>query len=173
MKVLIATDGTLDPIAAAEASARLAGQDGEVTVFTVVEIPRRLLTDLREVYGESSTPPPIFDLSIETAGHPTPRPHLSSDWPGDDTFIRRYVDDQKTSRTEPLVAALADRGITTHPIAVESEDPVAEILKMSADGNYDVICVGSRGQGRFDGFLGSTSTKIIRRAPRAVLTIRS
>ena len=98
MKVLIATDGTMDPLAAAEAAARLAGADGEVTVFTVVEIPRRLLTDLRAVYGEPSEPAPI-DQSIETAGHTTPRPHLSFDWPGDDALLNRYIDDQTTSRT--------------------------------------------------------------------------
>ncbi len=172
MKVLIATDGTLDPTVAAEAAARLAGPDGEVTVFTVVEIPRRLLADLRAVYGESSAPAPI-DLSIEAAGHPTPRPHLSFDWPGDDAILNRYIDDQKIARTENLVTALADRGKHVEPIAVESEGTVEEILRVAREGAYDVICIGTHGQGRFDGLLGSTSTKILRRATCAVLTIRS
>ena len=172
MKVLIATDGTMDPLVAAEAATRLAGDDGEVTVFTVIEIPRRLLTDLRAVYGESSDPAPI-DQSIETAGHPTPRPHLSFDWPGDDALLNRYVDDQTASRTNTVVTALADRGITTTPVGVESEDPVTEILSYAGSGDYDVICIGTHGQGRFDGLLGSTSTKIIRRAAHSVLTIRS
>jgi nucleotide-binding universal stress UspA family protein len=172
MKVLIATDGTLDPIVAAESASRLAGQDGAVTVFTVVEIPRRLLSDLRAVYGESSEAAPI-DLSIETAGHTTPRPHLGFDWPGDDAILNRYIDDQKVSRTETLVTALADRDIQVDPVAVESENTVDEILRFAGEGAYDVICIGTHGQGRFDGLLGSTSTKIIRRATCAVLTIRS
>ena len=111
--------------------------------------------------------------SIETAGHTTPRPHLSFDWPGDDAILNRYIDDQKVSRTETIVTALADRGVITTPIATESEDPVSEILRFASDDNYDVICIGTHGQGRFEGLLGSTSTKITRRAPSAVLTIRS
>lgn len=172
MKVLIATDGTMDPLAAAEAAARLAGADGDVTVFTVIEIPRRLLTDLRAVYGEPSEPAPI-DQSIETAGHPTPRPHLSFDWPGDDALLNRYIDDQTTSRTEMIVTALADRGVTAEPVAVESEDAVVEILRFATEGRYDVILIGTHGQGRFDGLLGSTSTKLIRKAHCSVMTIRS
>ncbi len=172
MKVLIATDGTLDPLIAAESAARLAGDDGQVTVFTVVEIPRRLLTDLRAVYGESSDRAPI-DQSLETAGHTTPRPHVTPDWPGDDAFLDRYIDDQKASRTATIITALADRGVVTDPVAVESEDAVAEILNYASVGKYDVICIGTHGQGRFDGLLGSTSTKLIRRATCAVLTVRS
>lgn len=172
MRILIATDGTLDADAAAEASSRLAGADGLITVLTVVEIPRRLLTDLRAVYGEASGTPPI-DESIETAGHTTPRPHVSFDWPGDDALLNRYIDDQKTARTESLAAALHERGQSPEVVATESEDPVSEILRVAREGGYDVICVGTHGQGRFDGLLGSTSTKIIRRAPGAVLTIRS
>ena len=172
MKVLIATDGTLDPLFAAESAARLAGTDGRVTVFTVVEIPRRLLTDLRAVYGESSDRAPI-DQTLETAGHTTPRPQVSSDWPGDDAFLVRYVDDQKTSRTATIISALADRGVVAEPVAVESEDAVTEILNYASAGEYDVICIGTHGQGRFDGLLGSTSTKLIRRASCAVLTVRS
>lgn len=172
MKILIATDGTLDPIAAAEAATRLAGDDGEITVLTVVEIPRRLLTDLRAVYGEATGTPPI-DESIETAGHTTPRPHLGFDWPGDDTILNRYIDDQKQTRTETIVTALADRGVSVDVVAHDSEDPVSEILRVANEGRYDVICIGTHGQGRFEGLLGSTSTKIIRRAPGAVLTIRS
>lgn len=172
MKVLIATDGTMDPLAAAESASRLAGGDGEITVFTVIEIPRRLLTDLRAVYGETAEPAPI-DQSIETAGHTTPRPALSFDWPGDDALLNRYIDDQTVSRTETIITALADRGVTTEPVAVESEDAVAEIINHAADGRYDVILIGTHGQGRFDGLLGSTSTKLIRKAPCSVMTIRS
>jgi nucleotide-binding universal stress UspA family protein len=172
MRILIATDGKLDPLVAAEAAARLAGDDGDVTVLTVVEIPRRLLSDLRAVYGESTDPAPI-DLSIETAGHTTPRPHISFDWPGDDVILNRYIDDQKTLRTESVVTALADRGVETEAIAIDSEDAVSTILSYAEDGRYDVICIGTHGQGMFEGLLGSTSTKIVRRTPRAVLTIRS
>ncbi|MDH5372421.1 MAG: universal stress protein [Acidimicrobiia bacterium] len=172
MKILIATDGTLDPLAVAEPAARLANDAGEITVLTVVEVPRRLLTDLRAVYGESSAAAPV-DESLETAGHTTPRPHLTLDWPGDDTFLNRYVDDQKIARTESIVAALADRGITAEVLAVDSEDPVSAILTVATSGKYDVLCIGTHGLGRFDGLLGSTSTKLIRRSPCAVLMIRT
>ena len=47
MHVLVATDGKLDPNRVADFAVRLAGSDGMVTVVTVIEIPRRLLSDLR------------------------------------------------------------------------------------------------------------------------------
>ena len=172
MKVLIATDGQLDPVAAAESAARLCGDDGSVTVLTVIEIPRRLLSDLRAVYGEPSNSPPV-DQSLEYAGHPTARPHLGFDWPGDDALLERYIDDQKTQRTGALVTALADRNITAEVLAAEHESPVTVILDQARERNIDVICVGTHGQGMFEGLLGSTTTKVIRRAHCAVLTIRS
>jgi nucleotide-binding universal stress UspA family protein len=72
-----------------------------------------------------------------------------------------------------IVTALADRGVTAEPTAIESEDVVAEILRFATDGRYDVILIGTHGQGRFDGLLGSTSTKLIRKAHCSVMTIRS
>ncbi len=172
MHVMVATDGKLDPLASAEVASRLAGSDGSVTVMTVVEVPRTLLTAIRNVYGEDDAPQPI-DQSIETSGHTTPRPHLSLSWPGDDAIINRYVSDQLTSRTEALLAALADRGIEPSLIALESEKPVDEILGYALANRVDVICIGTHGEGMFDGLLGSTSTKIARKAHCAVMLIRS
>ncbi len=47
MHVLVATDGQLDPATVARFSAPLAGDDGKVTVLTVIEVPRAMLQDPR------------------------------------------------------------------------------------------------------------------------------
>ena len=56
MHVLVATDGKLDPQGAARYAQQLAGETGRITVLTVIEIPRGLLSDLRRVMGEQATP---------------------------------------------------------------------------------------------------------------------
>ncbi len=50
--VLAATDGSLETEEAASFAASLADENGKVTVLTVVEIPRKMLQDLRDVMGE-------------------------------------------------------------------------------------------------------------------------
>ncbi|MFQ5554241.1 MAG: universal stress protein [Acidimicrobiia bacterium] len=47
------------------------------------------------------------------------------------------------------------------------------ILEVAEDGRCDIIVIGSHGQGRFEGLLGSTGTKTIRHASADVLVIRS
>ena len=52
MHVLAATDGSLETEEAASFAASLADENSKVTVLTVVEIPRKMLQDLRDVMGE-------------------------------------------------------------------------------------------------------------------------
>ncbi len=47
MHVVIATDGSLEPTRTAMTAARLAGDDGRITVLSAVEVPRALLEELR------------------------------------------------------------------------------------------------------------------------------
>ena len=56
MHVLVATDGTLDITLAATMAARLAGETGRVTVFTAVEVPRQILSDLRSASSPDADP---------------------------------------------------------------------------------------------------------------------
>lgn len=170
MHVLLATDGTLDPGKSVPFAAALAGPDGTVTVITVVEINRNLLRDLRELFGERLVDPPHQDAEyVGMTGNTGSS--VGPDWPGDDQMLARYLHDQRDARTGSLVAALREAGIEPDVRVVEGEAAPA-IVALATELEVDVVCVGSRGRGLFDGFLGSTSTKLARRSPTPVLIIR-
>ncbi|MGZ5382732.1 MAG: universal stress protein [Acidimicrobiia bacterium] len=166
----MATDGNLDPERAADLAARFV-QDGDtISLATAVEVPRTLLIDLRAFFR---TPPPQahIDEDHEYVGQPTAGT-LTSNWPGDDAMIARYVDDQTTKRTKAIKQALTSRGITPVVIARESDTPATTILEMVAEIDADVLVIGTHGRGRFEGLLGSTGTKLARLAPCTVILVR-
>lgn len=170
MHVLVATDGTLDPEETTQFATSLAGDSGSITVLTVVEINRNLLRDLRELFGERIVDP--IDQDAEYVGVPRRSGSpIGPDWPGDDAMLTRYLDDQKETRTGPLVAALTEAGAAPTVMVVEG-DAAPTIIAAASDLDADVVCIGSHGKGLFDGFLGSTSTRLARRSPVPVLIIR-
>ncbi len=169
--VLIATDGTLDPGFVTPYATSLAGGDGRVTVITVIEVNRNLLRDLRAIFGEM--PPTTTDQDAEYVGMRTSKSETPAGWPGDEEMIKRYLNDQKESRTAPLVAALRDAGLDVTVEVREGEDPAVEIISEIRRSDVDVVCVGAKGRGIFEGLLGSTGTKLARRAPCPVLVMRS
>jgi nucleotide-binding universal stress UspA family protein len=168
---LIATDGTLAPDFVTPFAAGLAGADGRVTVITVVEVNRNLLRDLRAIFGQQ--PPTKIDQDAEYVGLRTSASETPAGWPGDEEMITRYLEDQKDSRTAPLASALRAAGLKTEVIVREGEDPAVIIIDEIKSGDVDVVCLGATGQGIFEGLLGSTGTKLARRAPCPVLVMRS
>ncbi len=170
MHVLIATDGSLDPSRTTEFATALAGPDGAVTVVTMVEINRNLLRDLRGLFGER-----IVDATRQDAEYVGLQPDageaVGSDWPGDEEMLSRYLADKKTARTHELVAALSAAGIEP-AVEVHEGEAASGILAAVETSGADVVCVGSHGRGLFEGLLGSTSTKLVRRSPTPVLVIR-
>lgn len=168
MHVLIATDGLLDSDTAAELAVRLAGDDGRITIFTAVEVPRRLLGQLSGTYSKAEVV--IIDgESVDVRSTGTSDQH---GWPGDDAVIGRYLDDQRHERTDDLVASLRGRGVDPAVELRECEQVHATILSAADELEADVICIGSHGRGLFEGLLGSTGTKVIRLATCPVLVIR-
>jgi nucleotide-binding universal stress UspA family protein len=170
MQIIIATDGTLDPDLTADLAARLLQEGDSITLATAVEVPRTLLTDLR---GFFRIPPPQahIDEDHEYVGQPTAGT-LTSNWPGDDAMIARYVDDQATKRTKDMIQALASRGINPVVVARESDTPAATILELVTEIDAEVLVIGTHGRGRFEGLLGSTGTKLARLAPCTVILVR-
>jgi nucleotide-binding universal stress UspA family protein len=170
MKVLIATDGTLEADKAAAFAAALAGESGAVTVLTMIEINRNLLRDLRSLFGER-----FVDSTHQDGEYvglqPTAGSAVGADWPGDDEMLHRYLEDQKVARTGDLVAALEGAGISPEVVAREGE-AASGIVAAVEEFKPDVVAVGSHGRGLFEGLLGSTSTKLARRCPAPVLIIR-
>lgn len=171
MHVLVATDGSLDIEKVTSFATRLAGDDGKVTVLTVVEIPRRLLSDLRRVMGELPEVGVIADDEyVET---PAVAQQAPSGWPGDDAMIERYLVDKRIQCADPIATAISATGIAAEAIVAEGEKPANLIAERVVDLDADVLVIGSHGQGLFQGVLGSTGTKLVRRCPKPVLLLRS
>jgi len=171
MHVLVATDGEMETAAAADFAATLAGSDGRVTVLTVVEIPRAFLNDVRSHWSAEDGPSVVADYTYVE----TPKTHQEgpTGWPGDAALIERYLSDKLQQNTAPLVHALQERGIEADARVVESENVAPTIIEHLVALDAEVVVIGSHGQGLFQGLLGSTGTKIVRRSPRPVLLIRS
>ena len=170
MHVLIATDGSLDTSQAARFASELAGADGAVTVLTMVELNRNLLRDLRGLFGERFVEPTQQDAEYVSL-KPDAGEAVGADWPGDDAMLTRYLEDQKVERTHELMAALDGVGMKAN-VQVREGEAASGIISAATELGVDVVCVGSHGKGLFDGFLGSTSTKLARRCPTPILIIR-
>lgn len=171
MHVLVATDGSLDIEKVTSFATRLAGDDGKVTVLTVVEIPRRLLSDLRRVMGELPEVGVIADDEyVET---PAVAQQAPPGWPGDDAMIERYLVDKRIQCADPIATAISATGIAAEAIVAEGEKPANLIAEQVVDLDVDVLVIGSHGQGLFQGVLGSTGTKLVRRCPKPVLLLRN
>ena len=167
MHVMVATDGSLDAEKAAAMAASLAGESGRVTVFTVVEVPRQLLEDLRSAASETD----VVDVNVAhrrtQAGDNAP-----GTWVGDDAFVANYVKRISATRTNDLVGHLESSGIDFDVVGVEGESASRSVLEAVAAHAPEVLCIGTHGLGRFEGLLGSLSTKVARLAPCSVLLVR-
>jgi nucleotide-binding universal stress UspA family protein len=170
MHVLVATDGSLDPEKAADFAARLAGPDGSTTVATIVRVPRMLLSDLRKDYGEMSGV--AVGSDSEYVGSPSVDTGTPRGWPGDDAMIDQYLGDKRIDRCRPVVTTIRDAGGTAESVVREGEDSANDIIALAKEIGADTIVIGSHGGHAFQGLLGSTGSKIVRRAECAVLVIR-
>jgi nucleotide-binding universal stress UspA family protein len=170
MHVMVATDGKLDAKKAADIAARLAGDGGRVTVFTAVEVPRQMIDDIRAATADSDA-----DLAREkqveyrrTQAEDAP----VSNWLGDDTIVAKYVNRCVADRTAELVAELTSAGVEHRVVGEEGESAARSVLEAAKANDVDVVCIGTHGLGRFEGLLGSLSTKVARLAPCSVVLVR-
>ncbi|MCB1246186.1 MAG: universal stress protein, partial [Acidimicrobiia bacterium] len=93
-------------------------------------------------------------------------------WPGDDAVVDQYLGNKRVEFCSPIVEAIRTRGITAKGLAREADDPADEIMALASELGADVVVVGSHGHGAFQGLLGSTGAKLVRRSPCPVLVIR-
>lgn len=169
MHVMVATDGSIDAKKAAALATALAS-DGQVTVFTVVEVPREMLNDMRAAVAHT-----VEDKAQETSveyrtTHASETP--MSSWVGDDAVVDQYVRRTIKDRTDSLATELAAAGANYTVIGEEGENAAKSVLAAAESHGADVLCIGTHGLGRFDGLLGSLSTKVARRAQCSVLLVR-
>ena len=170
MHVMVATDGSLDPETTAELVANLAGKDGQVTVFSAVEVPRQLLHDMRTATADSNDEL-ARAFTVEYRAEQADAPPVSH-WIGDDAVVESYVSRKVGDRTNGLAAALRARSVDHTVVGVEAENPARTILDAVDEHSVDVLCIGTHGLGRFEGLLGSISTKLARNASCSVLLVR-
>jgi nucleotide-binding universal stress UspA family protein len=170
MHVMVATDGSLDANKTTELAAKLAADGGRVTVFTVVEVPRDMLSEMRSSSGSEP------DHKAREVGAEHRRTQAAdgpvSQWVGDDAVVAQYVNRKVEGRTAPLVAALEAAGVEHTVVGEEGESASRSVLAAAKTLGVDVICIGTHGLGRFEGLLGSLSTKVARMAPCSVVLVR-
>jgi len=181
MHILIATDGALPVTATAERVARLYEPADSVTVMTAINLPRKLLKDLGEITGGDSGT--LQDI-VEAAGPGQGgfaggdriaeqlKREVTQAWSGDE-ILQRYYDRVAEQCTRPMVAGLAEAGITARTLVREAEErTAATIIDACKDLKVNLLVIGTTGRGRFEGLLGSTGTKLVRYAPCDILLIR-
>ncbi|MDJ0790695.1 MAG: universal stress protein [Acidimicrobiia bacterium] len=169
MHVLVATDGSMDVDKAARFAVSMAG-DGKTTVGTVIRVPRQMLQELRSKYGEN--PPVTADIDAEYVGAPNVETAMEKGFPGDDSLVARYLIDKREEICSPIADAITGLGGTAEKHVVEGDDIDEDILDMAKSLGADVLVVGSHGRHAFQGLLGSTGAKVVRRSPIPVLVIR-
>ena len=166
MHVMIATDGSLEPEATAALATRLAGPDGRITVVSVVEVPRQILDELR-----AAATPHVDTGDVEYRHIPAADTPVAT-WVGDDAFVENYVNRVVLTRTAELVAELERSRTAVEVAGIEGESAARSVLDAVKTEQPDVLVLGTHGSGRFEGLLGSLSTKLARLAPCPVLLVR-
>jgi len=169
MHVLVATDGSMDVERAAAFANALAG-DGTTTVATVVKVPRHLVQELRSKYGDA--PPVTADIDAEYVGSPNVGAIMEKSFPGDDSLVERYLGDKRIEICKPIVEAIRNLGGEASSHVVEADDIDEDILAIAKDFSVDVLVVGSHGHNAFQGLLGSTGARVVRRSKVPVLVLR-
>jgi nucleotide-binding universal stress UspA family protein len=120
MHVLIATSGVLSPQPVVDFTRQLLGQNGRVTLITVIEVPRAFLEDLHAVDG---------------------RP-LTSDQ-GREEAVTRYLEERGRKTVEPIRAALDSARIPSYVRFVEGNDPAVGITQAADTLDADVVILGA------------------------------
>lgn len=180
MHILIATDGYLDARKATEIVARLHRPDDAVTVLTALDHPRRFLRE----YGETAGVTEVATIAHEAGagvigfasgakaaerlapllhgGQPEERPS------GLDHYFARAAQ----RRVDVLIDLLGEAGIEAEAAWTTTDSQTAESILAAAErAEADVLVVGSHGSRRFEGVLGSTVSKLLRRATVPVVVV--
>jgi nucleotide-binding universal stress UspA family protein len=125
VRILIATTGVLPSGPVAELCRRLHGDDGHVTVMTVVRVPRSFLEALDDDVRRS-----FLDES----------PIESSDA---EAKAARYLEERGQKAVEPIVAALLAAGMNADVRFVEGDDPAEAIINTAEDAGAELVMMGA------------------------------
>lgn len=125
VNILIATTGVLTPVAVSDICARLLGDDGRVTVMTVIEVPRTFLEGMDE--NERRSFLDAGNWETETA----------------EMKALTYLEERGHRAVQPIVAAMRAIDVEPSITFVEGADPVDAIIKTAVDIEAELIVMGA------------------------------
>lgn len=180
MKILIATDGHLDPEATSDLVGRIHTDGDTVVVLTVIDHPGEILRnfadfgawkDTDQILGEAGPGATGFGSGGVAASRMSKRDRAMK---GQPLTLDNYFIETATSLQASLLATLEDAGLVVERKWAPTERRTARtILDVVADEDAGILVIGSHGGGKFEGLLGSTVTKLIRQASIPVMLVRS
>ena len=179
MQIFIATDGTLDTERTAEVVARLYEEGDEVTIVTAIQFPREFLRGVARTTGVDDVATFAHEAGagvLGIAGGAKAAERLNAlmkggnaaEHPLGDYFVQTAKD-----RTDGLRRRLKDAGVSSVTAWASTENQTARtILDIAKRCEADILLIGAKGVGRFEGPLGSTVTKVVRRADIPVIVVK-
>jgi len=120
MHMLIATSGVLSPDPVVDFTRHLLGQNGRVTLMTVIEVPRAFLDDLHASEGRGSA---------------------SGD--EQEEAVAGYLDERGRKIVEPVRAALESARIPSEIRFVEGADAATAISDAANTLDADIVVLGA------------------------------
>jgi nucleotide-binding universal stress UspA family protein len=120
MHMLIATSGVLDPNPVVDFTRHLLGQNGRVTLITVIEVPRAFLEDLHVSEGRGAA---SGDEQEEAA--------------------TGYLEERGRKIVEPIRAALESARIPSEVRFVEGSDAATAISDAADSLDADIVVLGA------------------------------
>ena len=177
MHIFIATDGSLNTDKTVELVRRLYEPDDMVTIFTAIDFPRAFLQNYAAASGAADIAAIADAAGSQLVGGSRAAEHLV-------TTPERAADPRQVDTSNyflsvaekccgPLKSALGDAGITASVLWAQTENQTARIIIAEADlKKADILVLGSHGHGGFEGPLGSTVTKLVRRTKKPILLVR-
>ena len=151
VQVLIATAGVLPPDPVADLVTQIAGADGQVTVMTVVEVPRGFLA--------STDDERRYFLNEE------------SDSSKNELKAARYLEERGRRVVDPIIAAFRARGRPATPLLVEGSDPARAIVETAAKVGASLIVMGATRPLFTEESWGSVSAGVMQRTQCPLLLV--
>lgn len=152
MHILIATAGVLPTSPVANLIKEILPEGGEVSVITVIEVPRSFLDGLESEnwhpFGEDS------ERSDREA-----------------VLVDRYVEERGRKLIEPVMAALRSRGIEANGIFIEGTDRAAAICETAEQLEADLILMGATRHLFGEGTWESISSQVMQRTHLPLLLV--
>lgn len=151
MRILIATTGVLPPGPVADLCKRLGGEDGVISVMTVIQVPRTFLDALDDEDRRSL-------LADDERGDPEAKAHA-------------YLEERGRRAVDPIVAALNAEGLASTVRFVEGDDPADAIISTAEDFEADMLVMGATRRLFTEEAWRSVSSRVMEQSQRPILLV--